>query len=236
MNTSPIRRQVRHLSWQAWTWWILALILYIISTVGLVSGLKSGLEMGVADIDGVTLAVGAAAFLAFMIGICINLIETLMIIDYKHTSIFERLMTGGLLILDFLALFIALGGHTNIIWLIQNPTNTAGNVVHFLGLAVQLVAAFLGAFFAEYALKRALEESGVELNLHEDHADQHHAARSTPSTRDGTYRRVAPHSVSSRPGSGTAVPVLAHDQSGLKPGEVRLRYPDGHFEIKPRHS
>lgn len=35
---------------------------------------------------------------------------------------------------------------------------------------------------------------------------------------------------------GQTHPVLAHDQTGVPEGSVRIKFPDGHFEVKPRHA
>lgn len=143
-------------------WWFITASLYFVSTIGLVSGLNVGFEMSVSGVEGVTIPAGAALLMALIVGVVFQSWETMIILDWDESDLAERTFGIGMLLIDTVALFLALGGHLNIIWMSQNAGNAPGMITHTLGLSTQILAALLGSVGAELALRRSLKVAGIK--------------------------------------------------------------------------
>lgn len=138
--------------------WISTVALYVLSTIGLTAGIGATLSYGISGVtaDAFTINQETALFLGILIGLVIQWIETDFYLHPEDMTEVERFFVPTLLLVDVLMIFVALGGHLNVLWMLQNGDDTAGMIVHTLGLVGQLIGALLGSFGAELSLKKAM--------------------------------------------------------------------------------
>jgi hypothetical protein len=138
--------------------WLATIALYVLSTVGLVAGIGATLSYGVSDFtaDAFILTPELAWFLGIVVGLVIQWMETDWFLYPEDMTETEKIVVPTFLLVDALMIFVALGGHLNLIWMLENSGNTPGMITHTLGLAGQLIGAYLGSVGAEQALKKAL--------------------------------------------------------------------------------
>lgn len=141
-----------------WVWLVIAVGLYILSTIGLAYGSGAGLAYGIegATQDAYTISVGTATFLGWLVAIIMQFYETKVLVNWTEEDEFEKAVAKVMFLLDFLAICLAVGLHMNIVWMIQNHSNVPGMVVHVFGLLVQLFIAFLGSIVAEMSFAKAI--------------------------------------------------------------------------------
>lgn len=215
-----------------WTWLVIAIGLYVLSTIGLANGSGAGLVYGIegATEDAYTISQTTAIILGWLVAIVIQLYETKVLINWKQEDEFEKTVAKVMFALDFLAICIALGVHMNIIWMAENHTNVPGMIVHLFGLFVELFIAFLGSIVAEMAFAKAigslenLPQIGVDIMAM---IKRHSSRRAERSSRPG--------------GSGQWQPLPAEEAitrvlRGIagQPENILVQGVDGNLYIAPR--
>ncbi|HCR81104.1 MAG: hypothetical protein UY13_C0002G0377 [Candidatus Pacebacteria bacterium GW2011_GWB1_47_8] len=145
--------------------WLSTAALYVLSTVGLSAGIGATLSYGVSGVpvDAFTIKPEFAWFLGFLISLVIQWWETDWFLHPQEMTELEKILVPIFLLVDAQMIFTALGGHLNILWMLENGDNTPGMIVHTLGLVGQLIGAFLGSIGAELSLKKALGVNTPEL-------------------------------------------------------------------------
>jgi len=141
-----------------WVWLMISIGLYGLSTVGLAGGFGAGLAYGIEGTtrSAYTISAQTALILGWLVAIIIQLYETKVLVHWKQEDAFEKNVAKTMFVLDFFAICLAIGVHTNIIWMVQNHSDVAGMIVHGIGLPMQLFAAFLGSVVAEMAFAKAV--------------------------------------------------------------------------------
>jgi len=138
--------------------WIVTIALYGLSTYGLASGIGITLSYGVSGVttDAFTINPETAWFLGIVIGLVVQWMETDWFLYPQDMTDTEKILVPTFLLVDGLMIFVALGGHLNVLWMLENQGNTPGMIVHTLGLSGQLIGTFLGSVGAELSLRKAL--------------------------------------------------------------------------------
>jgi hypothetical protein len=137
--------------------WITTGLMYIVSTIGLSAGLGTALSLGVAiSSDGYTLSKNAGWAIGILLGLIIQWLETDHVLHPDEADNFENWFIPFLIGVDGVMLFVALGGHLNIIWMLNNTNDASGMIVHFVGLVGQIVGASIGSYGAEKSLAKVL--------------------------------------------------------------------------------
>lgn len=152
--------------------WISVGLMYLVSTIGLSAGFGTALSLGVAaTVDGFTLSKGAAWMIGILLGLIIQWLETDHVLHPNDSDDFENWFIPLLIFIDAMMLFIALGGHLNIIWMVKNFTDISGMIVHLVGLLAQIVGAVIGSYGAEKQLAKVMHIKPAAATHHPAHSE-----------------------------------------------------------------
>lgn len=208
-------------------WLTISLFLYVISTFGLAQGVSVGFNLGERWISPgqVMEAAFVLGLLSWVAAITIQAVETAMILswdDGNHDDL-DKWLAGGLIFLDFLALCLALGVHEIIIWWSGTENAAPGDyVLACFSILFKCAIAFLGSFYAERALAKAISwRPGTAALSNTFPVRRTQAQYNPPSVPQNLPTQSSADSIQE-----PTYHAIGFEQEGRRPGESRAEYHD----------